>query len=238
MEGDEYDKNDNRKIRRVMYSKSHRKHYEITIKNDTLSNSLINSTAVLKEYEIIETLEFDSNRKRMSVIVRDLETQQFILFCKGADSAIFDKSICETSNLYDKCLREFAEKGWRTIVFSFKLLTYEECENYRQMIDEANNDILNRELMLEKVYDKIESNMTIIGVTAVEDKLQESVEQTLTCLREAGIKIWVLTGDKLETAINISESCKHFTSEMTKYILKGLKSKQEVTKKLATILNM
>ena len=89
-----------------------------------------------------------------------------------------------------------------------KVLDEEENEAFLQECKIAEQDISNREANLEAVYDKFERNMTIIGSTAVEDKLQDDVPQTNSALQKAGIKIWMLTGDKLETAENIAESCK------------------------------
>jgi magnesium-transporting ATPase (P-type) len=221
-----------------MYSNTHQKHYDLTVAQNNQTPSMINPNLVLKEYDIVEVLDFDSTRKRMSIIVRDMETNQFIMFCKGADSAIFTRCVCQTSEMYDECLKEFSENGWRTIVFAYKLLTKEQCEIYSRMLSDANNDILNREFMLDKAYDEIENEMHLLGLTAVEDKLQDNVEQTLCSLRDAGIKIWVLTGDKIETAINVSESCKHFTRDMTKFVMKSLKNVEEIRLKFDNIREM
>jgi phospholipid-translocating ATPase len=188
-----------------------------------------------KEYELLNVLEFDSNRKRMSIIVKDLATGELTLYCKGADSAMFEKSVCNSANSYDTNLKAFSENGWRTLVLAYKRVNQNDYESYRALIDEANGDILNREEKISSAYDKIESGLTVLGVTSVEDRLQENVENTLYSLRMAGIKIWVLTGDKLETAINISESCKHFSSDMFKFVLKGLKNPNDVRSNLTLI---
>jgi phospholipid-translocating ATPase len=165
---------------------------------------------IVKNYELLQTLDFDPKRKRMSVIVRDLTTREYVLFCKGADNAVM--SICSDADLdrnnmdsIDEVKQKnqiavdnFAQHGWRTLVLAYRILKREEYEEYETLINKANNDILNREEESEQVYRKFESNLTLIGATAVEDKLQERVEQTLCDLRKAGIKIWVLTGDKVE----------------------------------------
>lgn len=166
-----------------------------------------------KNYEIKHILEFDSTRKRMSVILKDLESNQYVLYSKGADTAIFKKSIDKKEELYENCLKTFSENGWRTLVLAYRLLSESEFEKYDNLINEANQSVLNRDELLKNAYEAIETDLQVIGVTAVEDKLQEDVENTLLVLRQAGIKIWVLTGDKLETAINISDSCKHFQKQ-------------------------
>jgi phospholipid-translocating ATPase len=86
---------------------------------------------------------------------------------------------------------------------------------YNELLNDAMNDISERrEERLAQVYDAIETQMELVGATAVEDRLQDKVPETLEALRMAGIKVWVLTGDKRETAINISKSCKHFSPDM------------------------
>lgn len=181
-----------------------------------------------KYYEIMHTLDFDSERKRMSVLVRDLQRKEYVLFCKGADSSMLSRCVCRTESQYKSSLQTFAESGWRVIVIAYKILNEYEYKQYEAKLADATSDILNREAKLEKAFDIIESGLHILGVTAVEDKLQDDVENTLSELRQAGIKIWVLTGDKVETAINISDSCRHFSPEMIKFLLKGLKTHEEI----------
>lgn len=82
-----------------------------------------------------------------------------------------------------------------------------EMKEFLHKCESAERDIVNREAALEKVYDSFKRNISILGSTAVEDKLQDDVPQTISSLQRAGIKIWMLTGDKLETAENIGESC-------------------------------
>ena len=72
----------------------------------------------------------------------------------------------------------------------------------------------NREALLEKVYNQIEKDLVLLGATAIEDKLQDGVPRTIANLRKTGIKIWVLTGDKQETAINIGYSCQLLSDEL------------------------
>lgn len=181
-----------------------------------------------KFYEVLHVQEFDSDRKRMSIIVRDRQRNEYVLFCKGADSSILDRCVCKTEKLYDTSLRTFAENGWRVIVVAYKVLNEYEYKQYDALLADATTDIVNRETKLVKAFDAIESRLHILGVTAVEDKLQEDVEITLNELRQAGIKIWVLTGDKVETAINISDSCHHFSPDMVRFQMKGLKIPKEI----------
>ncbi len=187
-------------------------------------------------YELLHVLEFDPNRKRMSVIVRDLETNRYVLYCKGADNSIFDKSIGQDQQIYNNCLKSFSENGWRTLVLSYKLLSLEEYLKIDKLIFEASSDLSNKQDKLTSAYEMVENNLQLIGVTAVEDKLQADVDVTLEALRLAGIVVWVLTGDKLETAINISESCKHFTNDMIKFVLANMSLFNDINEKLNYIM--
>jgi phospholipid-translocating ATPase len=202
---------------------------------DPVSSVMIRKYSSKKQifkYKVLQVLEFDSTRKRMSVIVEDMQTNEIILFCKGAETSIFPR--CSVGDI-QKCkhsINIFARKGWRTLAISFKYLTKEEYTSIEENLTNAINDVLNRDEQLKKAFDVAESNLELIGATAVEDKLQEDVGATLLNLRLAGIKIWVLTGDKIETAINISHSCKHFSDEMIKFKLYGMESGEKIRSKI------
>ena len=117
-------------------------------------------------------------------------------------------------------------------MLAFRHLNEEEFKVFDAALNDAYNDIAKRDEKLQEIFDKIEANLELIGATAVEDRLQEDVAATLQSLRQAGIKVWVLTGDKRETAINISNSCKHFSSEMQKLISTDLTTIDEIKSRL------
>lgn len=191
----------------------------------------------IRKYELIQTLEFDSDRKRMSVIVRCFDTNTILVLSKGADDSIF--TVCQNENI-QQCstiLKEFAVNGWRTLALSYKVLSEKQLNEVNNEIEAAMNDINNREILLKAAYERVENDMTLIGSTAVEDRLQEDVAITLEALRLAGIKVWVLTGDKQETAVNISKSCKHFSPEMERLYLTGLFNEAEIKNELKNQLN-
>lgn len=171
-------------------------------------------------YELLHTLEFDSDRKRMSVILRCLNDNKYLLLTKGAENSVFAKC---TQGKVDECndtISEFARQGWRTLALAYRYINQTDMDLYNELLNEAYNDMSDRsDERLRQIFEEIESNLNLIGATAVEDRLQEDVSRTLYDLRKAGIKIWVLTGDKRETAINISNSCKHFSPEMEKLSL-------------------
>ncbi|PWW78449.1 phospholipid-translocating P-type ATPase [Tuber magnatum] len=164
-----------------------------------------------REYEVLNTLEFNSSRKRMSAIIRMPDTGKIYLFCKGADSVIYSRlQLGEQQELRKSTaehLEIFAREGLRTLCVAQRELTEEEYQAWNKQHEIAAASVHNREEKLEEVSDAIERDLSLIGGTAIEDRLQDGVPDTIALLAEAGIKLWVLTGDKVETAINIGFSC-------------------------------
>ncbi|XP_058227244.1 probable phospholipid-transporting ATPase 4 isoform X3 [Rhododendron vialii] len=161
-------------------------------------------------YKILNLLDFTSKRKRMSVIAQDDDGQLF-LFCKGADSIIFDR-LSKNGRMYEeattKHLKDYGEGGLRTLALAYRKLEGAEYSVWNNEFIKAKTSIGgDREAMLERVSELMEKDLILVGATAVEDKLQKGVPQCIDKLAQAGLKIWVLTGDKLETAINIGFSC-------------------------------
>ncbi|XP_043706715.1 probable phospholipid-transporting ATPase 4 [Telopea speciosissima] len=163
-----------------------------------------------REFKVLNLLEFNSKRKRMSVIVRDEDGQIFLL-CKGADSIIFDRLAKNGRTFVEdttKHLNEYGEAGLRTLALAFKKLEESEYSAWNSEFLRAKTTIgPDREAMLESAADMMERDLILVGATAVEDKLQKGVAQCIDKLAQAGLKIWVLTGDKMETAINIGYAC-------------------------------
>jgi magnesium-transporting ATPase (P-type) len=230
-------------------------------------------------WAILAVNKFDSDRKRMSVLVR--APPEFgsipILFCKGADSSMLDANICEESenimsgrerqedidvlfipkptsinrnlpvdNHMDPLLEDdsegdedgwnrkeaaenwesaamlgiqahlgtFAKEGLRTLVLGMRVLSERQCEEWLSRHTAASTSLKKREEKLTEVAKEIERHLHIVGATAIEDKLQRGVSETIAKLEEAGIKLWVLTGDKRETAIEIGYSSHVLTPKM------------------------
>eukprot|EP00730_Choanoeca_flexa_P018908 TRINITY_DN9220_c0_g1_i1.p1 TRINITY_DN9220_c0_g1~~TRINITY_DN9220_c0_g1_i1.p1 ORF type:complete len:1173 (+),score=384.81 TRINITY_DN9220_c0_g1_i1:188-3706(+) len=163
------------------------------------------------DVRVLNTLEFDSTRKRMSVIVR-LPNGTIRMLVKGADSAIYDV-LKEDTNQELKTsttahLSHFAKAGLRTLCFAYKDLEEKEYEEWLLTFNAANEDLDNRKARLKQCYTAIETDLTLLGATGIEDKLQDGVPDAIATLRQAGLKVWVLTGDKQETAIEIAYTCK------------------------------
>ena len=92
-------------------------------------------------------------------------------------------------------------------------------EEWNERFQSALGKIVDRDTRVERIQSEIEQGMSLIGSTAIEDKLQEDVPETITAMKQAGIKVWVLTGDKVETAINIGTSCQLLHDAMNMFIL-------------------
>ncbi|KAL2559080.1 putative phospholipid-transporting ATPase 9 [Forsythia ovata] len=142
----------------------------------------------------------------MSVIVRD-EEGKLLLLCKGADSVMFER-LAINGRKYEEETREhvneYANAGLRTLILAYRGLSEEEYQVFNEKFVEAKNSVsADRETMIDEVAKKVEKDLILLGATAVEDKLQQGVPECIDKLAQAGIKIWVLTGDKMETAINI-----------------------------------
>ncbi|XP_017911796.1 PREDICTED: phospholipid-transporting ATPase IB-like [Capra hircus] len=182
-------------------------------------------------FEILNVLEFSSNRKRMSIIVRTPEGQ-LRLYCKGADSVIYER-LSEKSLFVEETLvhlENFAREGLRTLCVAYIDLTEIEYKQWLVMYKKASRAVRDRIQSLEDCYDSIEKKFLLLGATAIEDRLQARVPETITSLLKANIKIWVLTGDKQETAINIAYSCKLLSGQMPRIQLNtnSLEATQQV----------
>ena len=177
----------------------------------------VNVMGTDQHYAVLTTIEFNSSRKRMSAIVR-MPDGRILLFCKGADSVIYSRlkkgEQAELRQETAKHLEMFAVEGLRTLCIAEKELSEEEYREWRKEHDLAATALENREERLEEVADKIERDLTLLGGTAIEDRLQDGVPDTIALLGDAGIKLWVLTGDKVETAINIGFSCNLLNNDM------------------------
>ncbi|KAF3203909.1 hypothetical protein TWF191_002515 [Orbilia oligospora] len=178
-------------------------------------------------YQVLNTLEFNSARKRMSAIIR-MPDDRIILFCKGADSIIYSRLTPDQQQELRKSTAEhleiFAREGLRTLCIAERVLSEEEYREWMQLYDAASAATVGRDEKIEEVSELIEQNLTLLGGTAIEDRLQDGVPDSIALLGEAGIKLWVLTGDKVETAINIGFSCNLLNNEMDLIILQSVDS--------------
>uniref|UniRef100_H9GAZ4 Phospholipid-transporting ATPase n=1 Tax=Anolis carolinensis TaxID=28377 RepID=H9GAZ4_ANOCA len=163
----------------------------------------------IKGYELLNVLDFDCVRRRMSVLVK-AQDRKLYLFCKGADSAIFPRVPVAEAEKTKIHVERNALDGYRTLCVAFKEISPADYVKINSRIKEATMALQDREAKMAKVFDEIETDMHLIGSTAVEDKLQDMAAETIEALHKAGMKIWVLTGDKLETAQATCYACRLF----------------------------
>ncbi|KAJ1377291.1 P-type ATPase [Sesbania bispinosa] len=182
----------------------------------------VSGDKVERIYKLLNVLEFNSSRKRMSVIVKD-EEGRILLLCKGADSVMFERLAKDGREFEEKTsehVHEYADAGLRTLILAYREIDEEQYKEFDKKLSQAKNSVsADQETMIEEVSDKIERNLILLGATAVEDKLQNGVPDCIDKLAQAGIKIWVLTGDKMETAINIGFACSLLRQGMKQLII-------------------
>ncbi|KAF8205548.1 phospholipid-translocating ATPase [Mycena galopus ATCC 62051] len=198
----------------------------------------------VERFELLNILDFTSARKRMSVVIRKLRsrevdgdedadaddeevegTGQLFLLSKGADNVIFERlkkgAADELKEQTEEHLNEFAANGLRTLTLAYKVLQEEEYAAWNKRYDEAAVALDDREDLIEAVSDEIEHDLRLLGATAIEDRLQDGVPETIADLKRAGIKVWVATGDKLETAIAIGHSTNLISKESNIIVIRG-----------------
>ena len=191
------------------------------------------------DFERLELIEFSSDRKRETVIVKEKENTNGVikLYIKGADSIIEERLSRKTpKNILNQCkyyVNKFSVLGFRTLFISMKILSQEEYNKFSSDLKEAQMSLENKDEKVAEVYNSIEKNLILLGATIVEDKLQDLVPETIRDLRLAKVKVWMLTGDKMNTAYNIGLSCNLISKKMKTFNIKGKEKK--VNKELEDI---
>uniref|UniRef100_A0A7S3JZM0 Phospholipid-transporting ATPase n=1 Tax=Aureoumbra lagunensis TaxID=44058 RepID=A0A7S3JZM0_9STRA len=228
-----------------------------------------------RSWHILATNEFDNDRKRMSIFLREsfddehapqrdgrpmLASQpsikstqsdkeggaslrgKVLLLCKGADNTMLaaaaPTNLDGLDDMRDR-LDEFARQGLRTLVFGVRIFEEDEFESWHsEYYAPALASLSDRDGMLKKAAAVAEHMLTIVGATAIEDKLQIGVPETIATLAKAGIKLWVLTGDKRETAIEIGKSCRLLRPGMPLAILSSKASLSELKAALLKLYHL
>ncbi|ELP93552.1 phospholipid-transporting ATPase, putative [Entamoeba invadens IP1] len=187
------------------------------------------------EYKILDVFSFNSDRKRQSVVL-ETPSGEIVLYTKGADSIIaarMDKedNFVPTTDHLNSC----SEVGLRTLLVTKKVLEKEKYDEWKARYVTAENTLENREEKVSVLQDELETNLKLVGMTAIEDKLQDGVPETIEFLIRGGIKVWMITGDKVETAINIGLSCNLVTQDTELFKIRN--AGDEVENKEEFILN-
>ncbi|KAF5345280.1 hypothetical protein D9758_008433 [Tetrapyrgos nigripes] len=193
------------------------------------------------EYEILNVCEFNSTRKRMSTLVR-MPNGKIKIFCKGADTVILER-LGKNQPYTEKTLvhlEDYATEGLRTLCIASRDVPEEEYTQWADIYNQAAATVNGRGEALDQAAELIEKDFLLLGATAIEDKLQEGVPDTIHTLQQAGIKVWVLTGDRQETAINIGMSCRLISESMNLVIVNeetAHETEDFITKRLSAIKN-
>ncbi|KAJ3307993.1 hypothetical protein HDU76_004196 [Blyttiomyces sp. JEL0837] len=193
------------------------KQMSFVLKGKTMSSVTLNIMMAPTDttFTVLQTIEFSSHRRRMSVIYK-YPDGRIVLLCKGADSVILERlqdpsvMTSEQIEVLDRTLKhlaDFANEGLRTLLYAIRVLDPAEYEAWSHRYGQASLQMEKRSESLDRVAEEIEFDLTLLGATAIEDKLQTGVPETIEKLRRAGVKMWMLTGDKKETAINIGYTC-------------------------------
>lgn len=207
--------------------------YHCTLRSRTPEQVVVDFAALGPlTFQLLHILPFDSVRKRMSVVVRHPLSKQVVVYTKGADSVIMELLSVASSdgtNLEDqqmvirertqRHLDEYAKRGLRTLCVAKKVMSDTEYAEWLRNHFLAETSIDNREELLVESAMRLENKLTLLGATGIEDRLQEGVPESIEALHKAGIKIWMLTGDKQETAVNIAYACKLLEPDDKLFIL-------------------
>merc|ERR1711892_396393 len=187
--------------------------YKYTFVSKT-SNSVTITNHLNKQetFEVLAIIEFTSTRKRMSIVVRTPEGK-IKVYIKGADNVILERvGKTTTHNKHsantEKHLDDFAREGLRTLCLGVTDISEEAFKDWNKKWKQATTSLIDGEKEIEIVANLIEGDLRLIGATAIEDKLQENVPETIEKLLQADIHVWMLTGDKQITAENIAKSCR------------------------------
>jgi len=203
----------------------------LKLTNRTLKNiTLTGPDGATLGYEILKMFPFTSESKRMGIILRDQSSGQIVFYMKGADTVM--SSIVEYNDWLSEEVDNMAREGLRTLVVAKKNLTDEAYADFEQRHSAAMLSVVNRSAQVAAVVESLQRDMTLLCVTGVEDKLQDKVRQTLELLRNAGLRVWMLTGDKLETATCIAKSSQLVSRTQSIHIFKNVTSRSEAHQEL------
>jgi magnesium-transporting ATPase (P-type) len=229
----------------------------------------------VETYEIKAVFEFNSDRKRMSVVLEGplpasssstltgssssslpsavvdcdmrsvaLPASRIRMYCKGADNIILAR-LTSTSDPtpgtdrheVNTHLSLLAKQGLRTLCVAARTLLPDEYATFAKTYLDATMALEARAAKLDALAETVETDLQLVGITAIEDRLQEMVSESIEQLRSAGIKVWVLTGDKQETAISIGHSSGVLDETMHVIVLDATKE-EELVSRLDAILDV
>ena len=201
------------------------------------STMMVEMLGEKQAYEILAVNAFNSDRKRMSILIREKASGEYYIMCKGADSTMLD--LCDFSDSdrrsTDKALYDLACMGLRTLVIAHRKLDPDTAINWLNKHKAAASAVQNRSELLAAAGAEIERHMVYLGTTAIEDRLQDEVPEVIADLARAGIVLWMLTGDKEETAINIGHSCNLLLADTKVHFLTRINTPLQYAERLREV---
>jgi phospholipid-translocating ATPase len=185
-------------------------------------------------FRIIEMFPFSSSSKRMGIIVKDQATGERVFYLKGADT-VMNHLVQKNDWLEEEC-DNTAREGLRTLVFARKRLSQDQLNEFLGLYNKVKLSMVDRNIKMQNlVSNRLEFDLELLGMTGVEDKLQDNVRITLETLKNAGIKIWMLTGDKVETATCIALSSRLISRNQKKHFIQKLESRNDALVALSNL---
>jgi phospholipid-transporting ATPase len=183
--------------------------YDCGLKERGTASMIVNLVGVETTFDILAVNAFNADRKRMSILVRNQTNNEYLVLCKGADNIMLP--LCEidthTRKSIEKSLLDLANFGLRTLCIAQKKLTAQAANEWLETFKAAASSLQDRAEKLATAAADLEMHMELVGITAIEDRLQDEVPEVIADLAKAKIVLWMLTGDKEETAVNIGRSC-------------------------------
>uniref|UniRef100_A0A674P1J4 Phospholipid-transporting ATPase n=1 Tax=Takifugu rubripes TaxID=31033 RepID=A0A674P1J4_TAKRU len=195
------------------------------VTRDLSSLQLKTPSGQILSFSILQTFPFTSESKRMGIIVREESTGDITFYMKGADVAM--ATIVQYNDWLEEECGNMAREGLRTLVVAKKSLSEEQYQDFENRYNQAKLSVHDRALKVAAVVESLEREMELLCLTGVEDQLQADVRPTLEQLRNAGIKIWMLTGDKLETATCIAKSSHLVSRNQDIHVFKPVSTRGE-----------
>ena len=199
-----------RKYKYIFYGR--KDNNKIILEKPKISKNILTTEQIT--YKVHIQFEFSSERKSMSIIVQNIsKPDDIFLFIKGADDKILSKIDKKNKNNLkiikniEQSLDDYSKEGLRILVVAYKKISLNELNIYQKEYLNACKSTYNKKEKLEILANKIENDLILLGVTGIQDELQDDVYETLKDFSNAGIKLWVLTGDKKNTAKSIAFSC-------------------------------
>lgn len=194
--------------------KAHKKSDHLQLDDDSLMH-----------FQILQLFPFTSESKRMGIIVKDSQSGEITFYLKGADVVM--SSIVQYNDWLSEESGNMAREGLRTLVVAKKVLSEDQYNDFETRYNAARLSVTDRVTKVAAVVESLERELELLCLTGVEDRLQDGVRPTLELLRNAGVRVWMLTGDKLETACCIAKSSQLIGRNQGLHVLRSVKTRTD-----------